>query len=225
MYIVTGASRGIGRTICERLVANGDEVLGLARSVETSSFRALNCDVSSYEDVKRVAQLIKREGTRVKGLINAAGIASMNLAITTPAQVAQRIVNTNLLGTIHCCQFFTPLMMRNKTGVVINFSTIAVTLALKGESIYVASKAGVEAFTRAFAREVSDFHIRVNCLAPGPIHTDMLRGLTEEQIQDVVKQQILPMQFATEAIADLVEILMDDRSSSLSGQILHVGGA
>jgi 3-oxoacyl-[acyl-carrier protein] reductase len=148
----------------------------------------------------------------------------MNLALTTPPSVSEKVIGTNLLGTIFCCQIFAPLMLRQKQGSIINFSTIAVALGLKGESIYAASKAGVEGFTRSFAREMSDFNIRVNCIAPGPIDTSLLKGITSEQIRKIVIQQIIPRQFGTEAVADLVEVLLDQRSESLSGHVLHVGG-
>lgn len=225
MIIVTGASKGLGKAICERLIEKKIDVLGLARNVEGLPFATMSCDVSSYESVKAVARQLKKDGTKVDGLINAAGIASMNLAVTTPPSVAQTIINTNLLGTIYCCQIFAPLMLRNKQGAIINFSTIAVALGLKGESIYAASKAGVEGFTRSFAREMADFNIQVNCIAPGPIDTNLLKGVTSEQINKIVSQQIIPKQFKPDSVADLVELLIDSRSNSLSGQVLHIGGA
>jgi 3-oxoacyl-[acyl-carrier protein] reductase len=224
MIVVTGASRGLGRAICERLVSKKVEVFGLARQVNGLPFDAMACDVSSHEKVKDVAQRLKKDGVVVTGLINAAGIASMNLAVTTPSRVAQDIVQVNLLGTIFCCQLLAPLMLRHKAGSIINFSTIAVALGLKGESIYAASKAGVEGFTRAFAREMADFNVTVNCIAPGPIDTALLKGVTRPQIDRIVAQQVIPRQFTADAVSDLVEVLLDPRSRSLSGQVLHVGG-
>lgn len=225
MIVVTGASKGLGKAICERLLEKGFEVFGIARNIEGLPFPSMACDVSSYEQVKAVSQKLKKDGVRITGLINAAGIASMNLAVTTPASVAVNIINVNLLGTIYCCQNFAPLMLRNKAGSIVNFSTIAVALGLKGESIYAASKAGVEGFTRSFAREMADFNVKVNCIAPGPIDTNLLKGITSTQIQNIVSQQIIPKQFTPSAVSDLVEILLDERSGALSGQVLHVGGA
>jgi 3-oxoacyl-[acyl-carrier protein] reductase len=161
---------------------------------------------------------------KVSGLVNAAGVASMNLALTTPPAVAQRLIGVNLLGTIYCCQLFAPLMIRSRYGSIVNFSTIAVALGLKGESVYVASKAGVEGFSRSFAREMADFNIRVNCIAPGPIDTALLRGVTSEQISRIVEDQIIAKQFPASSVADLVELLFDARSESITGQVLHVGG-
>ena len=224
MIIVTGASKGLGRAICERLLSSDVEILGLSRDVTNVPFNSMNCDVSSYDDIKKVAQTLKRNAKKVFGLINAAGVASMNLAVTTPPSVAEKIVKINLLGTIYCCQLFSPLIFRHKTGSIINFSSLGVALGLKGESIYVASKAGVEVFTRAFAREMADFNVNVNCIAPGPIDTNLLKGVSASQISRVVAQQIFQKQFTPEAVCDLVEILLDPKCKALSGQVLHVGG-
>ena len=225
MIVVTGASKGLGRAICDRLISKGIPVFGLARNVENIPFPSMACDVSSYENVQSASKRLKQDRHKIVGLINAAGIASMNLALTTPPNTSRNIIHTNLLGTIYCCQLIAPLMLRNKVGSIINFSTIAVALGLKGESIYAASKAGIEGFTRSFAREMADFNINVNCIAPGPIETNLLKGITASQIQKIVSLQIIPKQFTHDSISDLVELLLDERSNSLSGQVLRVGGS
>lgn len=224
MIVVTGASRGLGAAICARLIESGHQVFGIARDVSALTFEGQSCDVSDYKAVKAVARQLRRDKAEVHGVINAAGIASMNLAVTTPASTTEKILGVNLAGTIYCCQLFAPLMLRRKAGSFINFSTIAVALGLKGESVYAASKAGVEGFSRAFAREMADFHINVNCIAPGPIKTDLLKGVTDEQIDDIVQQQVIPRRFVPDDVCDLVELLLDAKSSSLSGQVLAVGG-
>ena len=225
MIIVSGASKGLGGAIVLRLTERGHDVFGLARDTSNLSIDGMNCDVASYDQVKSVAKELKSRQVVIKGVINAAGIASMNLAVTTPPKTTQNIIQTNLVGTINCCQVFAPLMLRHKCGSIINFSTIAVALGLKGESIYVASKAGIEGFSRAFAREMADFNVRVNCIAPGPINTDLLKGVSENQINKVVAQQVIQKQFLPTDVCDLVELLLDERSSSLSGQVLNMGGA
>ena len=224
MIIVTGASQGLGKAITERLADKGEYVIGLARSVSRMNIEAYSCDVSNYSSVKKVAYEIKQKKKPIKAFINAAGVASMNMAVTTDETTVQKLVQTNLIGTIYCCQLFAPIMLRQKQGNFINFSTIAVALALKGESIYAASKAGVEAFSRSFAKEMSDFNVRVNCIAPGPIRTDLLKGITDEQIKKIVSPQVIPKQFQKSDVCDLVELLIDEKSTSLSGQILNVGG-
>ena len=224
MIIVTGASRGLGQAIAERLIEKGEDVIGLARSVSGISIDAIECDVSEYTSVKNASREIKRMKKPVKAFINAAGVASMNLAVTTDESTVQKLIQTNLVGTIYCCQMFAPIMLRQKHGSFINFSTIAVALSLKGESVYAASKAGVESFSRTFAREMADFNVRVNCIAPGPIRTDLLRGITDAQIEKITSQQVIPKQFQKSDVCDLVELLLDEKAASLSGQVLNVGG-
>ena len=224
MIIVTGASRGIGKAITERLIEKGEEVVGLARSVNGLNIKAIECDVSDYTSVKNASREVKKLKKPVKAFINAAGVASMNMAVTTDEATVQKLIQINLVGTIYCCQLFAPILLRQKYGSFINFSTIAVVLALKGESIYAASKAGVETFTRTFAREMADFNIRVNCIAPGPIRTDLLKGITDTQIEKITSQQIIPEQFQKSDVCDLIELLIDERARSLSGQVLNIGG-
>lgn len=224
MIIITGASRGLGKAISERLEKKGEEVIGLARSLSDLSIEGIECDVSDHTSVKNAYREVKRLKKPLKAFINAAGVASMNMAVTTDESTVQKLIQTNLVGTIYCCQLFAPIMLRQKQGIFINFSTIAVSLALKGESVYAASKAGVESFSRTFAREMADFNVRVNCIAPGPIETDLLRGITDAQIKKIISQQVIPKQFQKSDVCDLVELLIDSRASSLSGQVLNIGG-
>ena len=224
MIIVTGAGRGLGKAITERLTEKGEQVLGLVRTKDALQIDGIECDVSDYSSVKNATREVKRMKQPVKAFINVAGVASMNMAVTTDESTVQKLIQTNLVGTIYCCQLFAPIMLRQKYGSFINFSTIAVALALKGESVYAASKAGVEAFSRTFAREMADFNVRVNCIAPGPIRTDLLRGITDFQIEKITSQQVIPKQFEKSDVCDLVELLIDERASSLSGQVLNIGG-
>ncbi len=223
MIVVTGASKGIGEHICNRLLDKGFKVVGLARTVKKKRYKMIGCDVSSTDSIDDAIKEIKKLG-KISGLINAAGIASLNLTLFMTKSSIRKIIETNLMGTIYMSKQVSPLMIRNKKGFIINFSTIAVPLAMKGEAIYVASKAGIEGFTRAFAREVSGFNINVNCISPGPIKTDLTRGVEEQEINNLISQQLINKQFKLDDISDLVETIIDKKYSSITGQILHVGG-
>ena len=224
MIIVTGASRGLGANITQNLNKKGFDTFGIARNITDNNLVQASCDISNYDEVKLLSKEIKKKKIPIEGIINAAGIASMNLAITTPKKMTENIIKTNLLGTIFCCQLFSPLMMRNKKGLILNFSTVAVGLGLKGESIYVASKAGIEGFTRSFAREMADFNINVNCIAPGPIETDLIRGISDTQVNDIIKRQILQKKYSPNDVYNLVELLLSKNAKTLSGQVFYVGG-
>jgi 3-oxoacyl-[acyl-carrier protein] reductase len=224
MIIVTGSSRGIGAAITQRLMSAGHQILGISRSEIDFGIIRRKVDVSNFSDLKLIANELRSKEIEVTGLINAAGIASLNLAILTTPEKVQSIINVNLIGTIFACQAFAPLMIRSKRGSIINFSSIAVSLGLSGEAVYAASKAGVETFSRTFAREMSGHGVRVNCISPGPIDTDLLKGVTDTQISEIVKNQIIQKKFTPADICDLSEFLMSETSQSLSGNILHVGG-
>ncbi len=124
MIVVTGASRGLGQAITERLIERGEDLVGLARNTSDLKINAIECDVSDYASVKNASKEVKRMKKPVKAFINAAGVASMNMAVTTDESTVQKLIQTNLVGTIYCCQLFAPIMLRQKQGSFINFSTI-----------------------------------------------------------------------------------------------------
>jgi 3-oxoacyl-[acyl-carrier protein] reductase len=224
VIIVTGASRGIGAAIAHRLWEAGYEILGIARTHSDSPFEFRKADVSSFSELKIIAKELQSRKIEVTGLVNAAGIASLNLAVLTPPEKVESIIRVNLIGTIFSCQAFSPLMIRGKSGSIINFSSIAVALGLSGEAVYAASKAGVESFSRTFAREMSGHGVRINCISPGPIDTALLKGVSETQVASIIKNQIIQKKFTPSDICDLSEFLLSEKSASLSGEVLHIGG-
>ncbi len=222
--IVTGASRGLGRHCALRLHERGYRVIGLARKLPPDSpFEMRVADVSDHKSVTVALGALRRD-TSVYALVNAAGIASMNLVVTTPAETVRRIVETNLIGTIFCCQAVAPALIKCGAGRIINFSTLGVPLAIKGEAIYIASKAGVEGFSRVFAREMAPHGVTVNTIVPGPIDTALLAKVPREKIDEVVARQIIPRQGEPEDVWNIVSILLSPESSMISGETIHVGG-
>jgi 3-oxoacyl-[acyl-carrier protein] reductase len=187
------------------------------------AYEARTADVSDHSSLTTVLQDLRRDRS-VYALINAAGIAAMNLLLTTPSQTIKRIVETNLLGTIYASQVVSHALVRRGGGRIINFSSIAVAIGLQGESVYVASKAGVEGFTRSFAREMAPHGVTVNAIAPGPIDTDLIANVPSEKLQAITDRQIIPRKASVEDVWQIVRILLSPESAMLSGQVLHVGG-
>ena len=224
MIIVTGATRGLGKAIFESLKPNYKNVIGLSKNGD-SKLGIIKCDISNLNSIKSAANEIKKIDKKAYAFINAAGVASMNLALATPEEIIKKIIDINLVGTIFGSQVFSPFLIRNGKGRIINFSTIAVKLGIKGEAVYVASKAGVEAYSRTLAKELSPFKITVNCIAPGPIKTDLIKGVTDEQIKIITDQQIFNKIMTSNDIVDIVKLLLSEESKHISGQSFEVGGS
>lgn len=221
--VITGASRGLGRFMAGCAIREGYAVTGLARTlVEDADIPMLACDVTNPEDVVRCFASLRK--LPLWGLINAAGAASMNLLLTTPTATMRKLVSCNLLGTMYCCAEAGKIFVRRKAGRIINLSSIAVALGLQGEAAYVAAKAGVEGFTRAFAREMAPFGVTVNAVAPGPVPTALTAGVPESKLEELRRRQVLPRPLTPEDVWKSVSLLLDERSDALSGEILHVGG-
>ena len=223
MIIVTGGTSGLGKAIVKGLKSQGIDTFTISRSNHTIK-NHFQCDITKYDDLKKLYKQFTKEKKTIEAIVNCAGIASMNLAITTPKNIIDKVITTNLIGTIYTNQIFAPLLIRNGKGRIINFSTIAVSLGLEGESVYIASKAGVEAFSRAFAKELACFNITVNCIAPGPIRTNLLKGISDQQISKIIDRQIIKKEMKTDDILDIVNTLLDKKSDKITGQTIHVGG-
>jgi 3-oxoacyl-[acyl-carrier protein] reductase len=222
MFIVTGASGGLGSVICERLTKKY-EILGIVnKSNNKFNFKTARCDVTNMKNIDNLVSELRTKNVQIDGLINAAGVASMNLALMTPDVIVKKIFEVNVFGTINMCQKILPLMILNKKGKVINFSTIATKLNIEGEAIYASSKAAVEKYSQILAKEVSGFNITVNTISPGPIKTNLIKGVSENKIMEIIKKQNIKLMYSTDDICDFVELLIDDKSNKLTGQNLGV---
>ena len=229
--VVTGASRGLGRYCAERLAALGHRVIGLARtSPADAPFELRACNVGDAASVKDALADLRRS-TDVFALVNAAGIASMNLLVTTPVATIQRIVEVNLLGTIYCCQAVAPIMVAQKSGVIVNTSSTAARTVARGGSLshYAAAKAAVTHYTRSLAAELGPAGIRVNALAPGVMMTARVKSLAEARgigLPSEANHVPLRRLGEPEDCAGVVEFLVSDQSRYVTGQCISVcGGA
>lgn len=216
IVFVTGASRGLGLEIAHLLTAHGYDVVPLSKSQ--------GCDVADYESVRSHTQPYVGE-PRVWGLVNCAGIGHMGLTVTQHQSRIENMIAVNFLGTINTNKCVGALLARRRQGRIINFSSIAATMAIKGEAVYSATKAGVECFTRAFAREMAPFRVTVNCVAPGPVDTDMTRGINREVLARVTDHQAFQRMATPMEVADAVLLLLDANARMVTGDVLHVGGA
>ena len=223
--IVTGCSSGIGFYLAENLNKSGYQVIGLARNEPKEKYNFIfeKCDVRNLNSVKSFFSKVKKD-TDVYGLLNVAGVATMNLLVTTPEETISNIISTNLTGTIYCTKEMIPCFVKSKTGRIINFSSFAVKIGLQGESVYVASKAGVEGFTRSIARELAPFNVTVNCISPGPIKTKLTNKVPSSYIDKVIQQQIINKQCTKEDIFKSVKLILNLESDKITGENFVIGG-
>jgi 3-oxoacyl-[acyl-carrier protein] reductase len=223
--IVTGASRGIGNHLALSLLEAGYHVVGIARAFQTKpDFESIICDVSISENVQSIfSQFRKRDD--IYGLINCAGILHTKAVSSISNDEISELIDTNLKGTIFCCKNIVRPFLAHGSGRIINFSSIAAVSALRGDSVYSASKAAIETFSKAFAKEVSERSITVNCIAPGVVKTDMTVNLTPEQISKLVSLQIIQKQAEKNDIWNSVKFLLSHESQMITGQSFSIGGA
>ncbi|MDA9662053.1 SDR family oxidoreductase [bacterium] len=223
--IVTGCSQGIGLFVANELVKLNYEVFGISRKKPTSEFKFnfIECDISNSESVKEVFSIFRRD-IDVYALINVAGVASMNLLMSTPDNTIKRIIETNLLGSIYCTKAIIPPMIKSKMGRIINFSSIAVRIGAKGEATYIASKGGVEAFSRSIARELSPANITVNTISPAYIETRLSSSLPATIKKTVIERQIIESECSLSDVFDCVKLILSPESKKITGEIFNIGG-
>ena len=227
VMIITGARKGIGRHLAEHYVQHGYDVLGCSRSpsdLQLSGYEHYCLDVADESAVKRMFVDVSRKFGRVDVLINNAGIASMNHSLLTPLSTAQKLVNTNFLGTFLFCREAGKLMQRNRSGRIVNFTTVASALNLEGEAIYAATKAAVENLTRTLARELAQFNITVNAVGPTPVKTDLTRSVPEEKLDALLKRQAINRFGEFRDIRNVIDFFIQPESDFITAQIIFLGG-
>lgn len=235
--LVTGASRGIGRSIALQLAEEGYNVaVNYAGSKEKAeavveeikakgvdSF-AIQANVADADEVKAMIKEVVSQFGSLDVLVNNAGITRDNLLMRMKEQEWDDVIDTNLKGVFNCIQKATPQMLRQRSGAIINLSSVVGAVGNPGQANYVATKAGVIGLTKSAARELASRGITVNAVAPGFIVSDMTDALSDE-LKEQMLTQIPLARFAQDTdIANTVAFLASDKAKYITGQTIHVNG-
>jgi 3-oxoacyl-[acyl-carrier protein] reductase len=235
--LVTGGSRGIGRAVCLAFAGQGHHVyFNYASAVEAAAMteklaaeaggRATGLRVNVASE-KEVADFIERaldETGRIDVLVNNAGITRDGLIVRMKAADWDEVLDTNLKGAFHCIKAASKPMIKQRSGRIINISSVVGVSGNAGQANYAASKAGIIGLTKAVAKELAPRGITVNVVAPGYIETDMTAALNAKAKELMVAQIPLGRAGTPEDIAAAVLFLASDQAAYITGQILHVSG-
>ncbi|HBC4363323.1 TPA: 3-oxoacyl-[acyl-carrier-protein] reductase [Staphylococcus aureus] len=235
--LVTGASRGIGRSIALQLAEEGYNVaVNYAGSKEKAeavveeikakgvdSF-AIQANVADADEVKTMIKEVVSQFGSLDVLVNNAGITRDNLLMRMKEQEWDDVIDTNLKGVFNCIQKATPQMLRQRSGAIINLSSVVGAVGNPGQVNYVATKAGVIGLTKSAARELASRGITVNAVAPGFIVSDMTDALSDELKEQMLTQIPLARFGQDTDIANTVAFLASDKAKYITGQTIHVNG-
>lgn len=234
---ITGGTRGIGKQIAIKLAKNGfdialnyrkenDELKNTKNEIEESGAKCLTVqgDVTSFEDSERMVKEIFDYYERIDVLVNNAGITKDNLFVRMKKEDFEDVINVNLIGTFNVTKNIVPIMMKQKSGRIINISSVVGISGNAGQANYAASKAGIIGFTKSLAKELGSRNILVNAIAPGFIETQMTDVLKDSVKEEISKSIPLKRMGKTEDIANLVNFLASDESSYITGQVINVDG-
>jgi 2-dehydro-3-deoxy-L-rhamnonate dehydrogenase (NAD+) len=223
--IVTGASKGIGRAIAELLLAGGCRVLIWdATKAEVAGAKSYVVDITQPEQIAAAMSALPA-GQQIDVLVNDAGY----LGRTTPfaahgASDWRRIIEVNLVGTMQVTQAILPIMLRQRSGRIINLASLAGKEGLAGITAYSAASAGVISFTKALSREVVQQGVFVNCVAPGPIDTDMIRDLGPDVVDQMINDSPMRRLGQADEVAHLVAWLCTEASRFNTGAVFDMSG-
>lgn len=235
--LVTGASRGIGKKIALQLGEEGynivvnyagnkekaEEVVSEIKTFGVDAF-AIQANVSEQDEVKAMIKETLNQFGNIDVLVNNAGITRDNLLMRMKQNEWDDVINTNLKGVFNCVQAVTRPMLKQKSGRIINLSSVVGSVGNPGQINYVATKSGVEGMTKTFARELASRGITCNAVAPGFIVSDMTDQLSDE-LKEQMKSQIPLDRFGEDSdIAHTVAFLASEKANYITGQTIHVNG-
>lgn len=235
--IITGASRGIGKAIAMKFAKQGANIVinyrssgalveQLTKELEENGAQVLSvqADVGKDEDAKKLVDGAVNKFGRVDILVNNAGITKDNLIIRMKEEEFDAVINTNLKGTYNCSKYAAAVMLKQRSGKIINMASVVGVVGNAGQTNYSASKAGVIGITKSLAKELAQRGITVNAVAPGFIETDMTDALSEKVKEGVLEQIPLKRLGSPEDIANMVNFLASDDANYITGQVFNVDG-
>ena len=235
--VVTGASRGIGKAIAKKLAERGAIVIvnfngseakaqEVIAEIEAAGGKAemMQCNVADFTECEAFMKEIVDKYGRIDILVNNAGITKDGLLMRMGEEDFGKVIDINLKGTFNCMRFASRQMMKQKSGRIINMSSVVGVCGNAGQVNYAASKAGVIGMTKSAAKELASRGITVNAIAPGFIETDMTNILSEKIKEESVKQIPLGCFGKPEDIAAAAAFLASDEARYITGQVLHVDG-
>lgn len=235
--VVTGASRGIGRAIALRLADLGanvafnyqssrDQALVLQEEISQKGVQSLvsQVDIKDFLQVKQWIEAVRAQWGCLDILVNNAGIIRDKALMMMTPEDWQEVINTNLTGVFNASRACIVNFMKQKSGQIVNISSVSGVIGLPRQVNYSASKGGINAFTKALAKEVASYGIRVNAVAPGFIETEILAGFSPEQKEKIVGSIPLSRIGSVDDVAGVVEYLLSDAASYITGQVIVVDG-
>ncbi len=234
--IITGAARGIGFAIAETLAQNGalsviidlnkNDVDGAVQKIDDAGFKAIGyaCDVTDSENLGNVFKDIHSKFDKIDILVNNAGITRDGLLMKMKETDWDAVINVNLKGTFNCTQKVSRFMLKQKSGVIINISSVVGIMGNPGQANYAASKGGIIALTKSAAKEFASRNIRVNAIAPGFIQTEMTDKLPKEVVDKYLEAIPLSCIGTVKDIANLCVFLASKEAKYITGQTINVDG-
>ncbi len=235
--IITGGSRGIGREIAIRLAKAGANIVvnytnnseaakKVVSEAEELGVEAMSvkADVSKDEEVESLVKQVLKRFDSIDILVNNAGITRDGLIIRMSEKDFDDVININLKGAFHCTKHISKVMIKQRSGKIINISSVVGIIGNAGQSNYSAAKAGLIGFTKSIARELASRNINVNAVAPGFIETDMTFTLSENVKEEMLHSIPLKKAGKPQYIADTVLFLSSSMSDYITGQVINVDG-
>ena len=230
--IITGATKGIGKStaflfsdsnaIVYAIGRNEEELVSL--STYSSNIHPIKADVCNTSQIKELFMSIHKEHGHIDVLVNNAGIMNDALIGMISDEMIQSLFQTNVFSVIQLTQLAARFMKRQKSGSIINISSIIGVNGNAGQSVYSATKGAVISFTKSAAKELANSEIRVNAIAPGIINTDLISSVPEQKLNERISQIKLGRIGQPEDVANTILFLASDSSSYITGQIIGVDG-